>query len=459
MKVGGTLRAVSRWSFRRLLFTMVMLALVLRVSYVAGAKKGPCEYRPGKWIPTECVVGDQEFYNGEANRLAQGDGFVVWGIPGKHSPPAADHPPLTVIVLTPMAWLVMHGPFSWVHDPSGVTEERYYMALLGSILVLLIGLLGRRIGGPRVGIVAALIAALYPNLWMNDGLIMSETVTGIVVVLALWLAYNLRDRPRVATALGLGAMCGLVALARAELGLFIPLLALPAALSARGVGRGRHIGLAVLAVGAAVLVMTPWVAYNESRFKDNCDHVYYGSAIGLTYLEPPCIDIPEPPGDQSQVSAIYRKRAITYMSNHEQQLPLVVLARIGRTWSVYRPLDMLLFNLAEGREKWAILAGIIAYYPLAFIALIGGWLLVRRRKGMLWPLIIPAIGVTVGVALTYGQTRFRAAAEPSIVLLASIAIVALLDRWWPPRDAGAEPAPGGSSGGAAPGEREPAFMT
>jgi hypothetical protein len=237
-------------------------------------------------------------------------------------------------------------------------------------------------------------------------------------------------------------MCGLVALARAELGLFIPLLALPAALSARGVGRGRHIGLAVLAVGAAVLVMTPWVAYNESRFKDstfvstndglalagsNCDHVYYGSAIGLTYLEPPCIDIPEPPGDQSQVSAIYRKRAITYMSNHEHQLPLVVLARIGRTWSVYRPLDMLLFNRAEGREYWAILAGIIAYYPLAALAIAGGWILVRRRRGLLWPLLVPAIALTVGVAITYGQTRFRAAAEPSIVILAAVASIAAWD--------------------------------
>jgi hypothetical protein len=32
--------------------------------------------------------------------------------------------------------------------------------------------------------------------------------------------------------------------------------------------------------------------------------------------------------------------------------------------------------------------------------------------------------VTIGVAITYGQTRFRAAAEPSIVILATIAIVA-----------------------------------
>jgi 4-amino-4-deoxy-L-arabinose transferase-like glycosyltransferase len=437
--VRGPQRETAR--FRRLLFAIVALALLLRVGYVAGAKKGPCEIAPARWIPTECAVGDQTFYNGEANRLALGDGFVEWGIPNP-APPAADHPPLTVVVLAPMAWLAMHGPFSWVNDPSRVTEERFYMALIGTILVLLIGLLGRRVGGDRVGLVAALVAALYPNLWVNDGLIMSETITGVTVVLTLLLAYNLRDRPRLATALGCGAMCGLAGLARAELVLFVPLLAVPAAIAARGVSRRTHVTLAIAAVAAAVVVMSPWVLYNQSRFKDttfvstndglalagsNCDHVYYGTAIGLTYLDSPCIDNPPPDRrkfDQSQVSAIYRRRAFDYMRTHAGRVPLVMAARIGRTWSVYRPLDMVWFNLAEGKENFVNYAGIVTYYPLAALALLGGWILVRRRRGLLWPLVVPAIAVTVGVAITYGQTRFRSAAEPSIVLLAAVALVA-----------------------------------
>ena len=216
---------MERRSFGQKLLLVVFLALVVRVAYVGGAKKGPCEIAPGRWIPSECAVGDQTFYNGEANRLASGDGFVVWGDPHDNAPPAADHPPLTVVVLAPVAWISVHGPFSWVSDPSNVTEERYFMALLGTLLVALIGLLGRRLGGDRVGIVAAVIAAVYPNLWINDGLIMSETITCIVVVGALLLAYSVRDRPRLATALGLGALSGLAALARAELLLFVPFLA------------------------------------------------------------------------------------------------------------------------------------------------------------------------------------------------------------------------------------------
>jgi len=50
----------------------------------------------------------------------------------------------------------------------------------------------------------------------------------------------------------------------------------------------------------------------------------FGSAIGLTYLQPPCIDDPQPRGDQSQVSSIYRRRALTYMGDHKARVPLVV---------------------------------------------------------------------------------------------------------------------------------------
>lgn len=430
-------------SFTTLLLAVMFVALVVRIAYVAGAKHGPCHNPLIGSIPTECAVGDQLFYNGEANRLAQGDGFVEWAIPGSHAPPAADHPPLTVLVLTPVAWLSIHGPLSWVHDPTHLTQERYFMALLGTLLVGLIGLLGRTIGGDRVGLLAALLAALYPNLWVNDGLVMSETVTGIAVVGALLLAYALRARPRTTTALLCGAVCGLAALARAELILFVPLLAVPAAITARGPNRKEHMRLAVSAVAAAALVVGPWVLYNVSRFKEttfistndglalagsNCGPVYSGTGIGLTFLEPPCIDQPQPRGDQSQVSDVYRRRAIRYMRAHASRVPLVVAARVGRTWGVFRPKDMLSYNLGEGRERWVTLLGLLAYYPLAVLGIAGGWFLVRQRRGQLWPLLVPVATVTIGVAVTYGQTRFRSAAEPTIVVLAAVALVGIWDR-------------------------------
>ena len=445
--------------FAWILAAIVIVAFGVRVSYVAIAKRGPCNITvAGKVVgsyPSQCAVGDQIFYNAEANTLAAGHGFVepLWAVthPGVKAPPAADHPPLTVVVLGGVNWLVEHQPLSSIAGDrldSNVREDRYAMALFGTILVLLIGLLGRRVGRavPRVnadavGLVAAGIAALSPNIWVNDGLVMAETLTALAVVGACLLAFALWDKPNLIRAAALGLACGLVAMGRAELVLMIPLLGVVVALTTRRSWADRA-AFAFIVLVASLVVVGPWVGFNASRFKDRtfvstndgialagsyCNNVFYGSGIGLTAITgaDACIDNPPPPGDQSQVAAVYRKRALHYMRTHLRRMPAVVAARIGRTWSVYRPLDMVAFNKGEGREGWVTRLGLVAYYP-TLIAAIGGAILMWRRRARraLWVLLVPAIAVTVGVAATYGQTRFRAAAEPSLAILAAVALIA-----------------------------------
>ncbi len=223
--------------FGRVLLVIVAVAFGIRVAYVAIAKAGPCPVvladgtRAGS-SPSSCVKGDELFYNAEANSVAGGHGFVepfsAFIHPGEKPPPAADHPPLTVFVLTPVSWLAEHAPFDAVikeplHDH--VREHRYAMVVLGSLLVALIGVLGRRVGGDKVGLVAAGIAAVSPNIWVNDGLVMSETLTALTVVAALLAALWWRDRPSVRRAALVGAVCGLAILARVEFALLVPLLA------------------------------------------------------------------------------------------------------------------------------------------------------------------------------------------------------------------------------------------
>src|SRR2546430_16307961 len=77
----------------------------------------------------------------------------------------------------------------------------------------------------------------------------------------------------------------------------------------------------------------------------------------------------------------------------------------------------------------------------------------RRRRRRSWPLLVPALVVTIASAATYGQTRFRVPAEPTLVVLAAVAIAAVVAREWPaPREGAGPPPPrGGPFFAAGPG--------
>ncbi|MEP6624065.1 MAG: glycosyltransferase family 39 protein, partial [Acidimicrobiia bacterium] len=384
---------------------------------------------------------DAGYYELQARQIGKGHGYndPFLFLPGasQRSTPAADHPPLTVFAILP---IIAAGDQVGFAESTTQLVVRFEMLLIGLCGIVLMALLARRLAGDTAGLIAAGIAALYPYLFVNDGLIMSESLAVLAAVGALLLLMRLIDAPRPRTALFLGLVCGAAALARAELILLTPLLGIPLLWTFRArAWRERWMVLGAIAAGA-VIVVGPWVGFNLGRFDEptaistndgiailgsTCDSVFFGSAIGLTNLHT-CIPKHAPPGDQSVVSKIYRQRALDYINNgHRGQFVRVVLARIGRDWSVFRPTDMAFINESEGRPRWLTNLGLWWYYPLAALA-IAGAVILRRRRTREWFLAVPPVIVTVGAVLSYGQTRFRVPAEPVIVILAAVTIAAVI---------------------------------
>jgi 4-amino-4-deoxy-L-arabinose transferase-like glycosyltransferase len=452
--------------FGRVLFAIALLALTVRVTYVLWGKGGECLVTTDSAVvssPTECPGGggdranDAVFYNAAANHLARGGGLTD---PFRTDRPAADHPPLTVLVLAPVSWVGDHIiPKAILDDLTNVFLHRLTMAGIGTLVVVGVGLLGRRVGGERAGVLAAGIAAVYPGLWISDGLIFAEPIANLMVVVVLLLALGARDHPSARRFAVLGVAIALATLARAELLLLAPWFAVFAFVR-RDAWRWRQFG--AIAAGIVVL-LGPWVAYNNSRFEEftlistndglalaasNCDPVYHDRNIGLTsYLfapegSPPevrasahyCIEHPDPPGDQSEVSRFYRARALDVIRDDLAWQPIVMSARVGRVWNLFRPLDMIWYNEGEDRESWATRAALYSFYPVALAAILGARTLRRRRDDRgardLLVLLAPIVVVTIAAALTYGQARYRSAAEPALVVLAALAIAS-----WRPADA------------------------
>jgi 4-amino-4-deoxy-L-arabinose transferase-like glycosyltransferase len=404
---------VRRGSFRVRLAAIVAGAVVLRLLYVLVL---------ARHVP---MAGDSQFFNAEANLVAEGKGYIEPFVNAAYgtSAPTAAHPPLYPTVLAGLSFAGL----------DGVLAHRALGAFLGGATIVLVALIGRRVGGERVGLAAAAIAALYPLLVAADGAPMSESLYGLLIAGCLLLALRLRERRSIRLAAALGAVIGLAALTRSEALLLLVLLALPLT------GRAWKPGLALLA--ACVVVLTPWTIRNFSAFDRftlishndstvlagaNCSRTYHGADLGSWRFD--CISQRRTLQEGKQ-AATWRRKGIDYAISHAGRWAAVVPVRVLRTWDLWQPHREV--ALAEGRARWAETAGVVAYFLLLPLAIGGAVLLWRRDRGAAAILLVPALLVTISSAIGYGNPRFRHAFEMSIVVLAGSALVALARRRQP----------------------------
>lgn len=379
--------------------------------------------------------GDAFYYHWQANALAKGAWFVdpfLWHFEHGKEMPSATHPPLYVVYLSLWSRLGL----------DTVTWHRIASCFLGVAAVVIIGLVGRRIAGTTVGIVAAAIAAVYPEMWINDGMLLSESMAIMMTAVAVLAMYGFARRPNVRNAALMGLACGIAALSRTELTLLFVVAVIPLALWARGLSwKDRFLRVLVAgAVGAACLL--PWMVFNSTRFAEPttmtsatgaalsasaCDEVFYGKYIGY-YAN--CFTGPWPKAslDESQRDVAPRKQAIAYLEHHKSRLPFVLYARVGRLWGFYDPFGTTYLDWwLEGRGRVPSWIGYWMFVVLMPFA-IGGLVLLHRRRITILPLVAIMGIATFAAALTFGVTRYRAPAEVAIVVSAAVAIVAAW-RW------------------------------
>lgn len=389
------------------------------------------------------VTGDAYQYHYGAILLAQGRGFINaynYQLLGETRQTALHGPLYTVALAIPSAF--------GLRSPLG---HQLWSSLMGTATVAVVGVIGRRIAGLRVGLLAAALAAVYPNLWVFDGLLAVETLSLLATALVLLAAYRFCEHRSTGTAAELGAACAIAALTRTEALLFLPLMVVPVAVTVarqpdsypprvdgahdEQPGWRRAATLVVAAGLTSASLLGPWVAYNLSRFNNpvlistpevaivaaNCDDVYYGPAVG--YWSSGCLPkSPAKAGDGTDDALRYRKVALDYVRANAGRAPIVAVARVGRTFALYRPLQQIRLDAyVEGRNPKVAMAGLVAYAVMV-AASVPGAVVLLRRKTPLSPLGAIVATVAVTVALSYGQTRFRASAELVLVLLAAVSV-------------------------------------
>jgi 4-amino-4-deoxy-L-arabinose transferase-like glycosyltransferase len=332
---------------------------------------------------------DAVWYTLQAGAIREGKGYVVpASLFTDELVPTAGFPPAYPAVQA--VWRTVIG--------AELTQVRLLGTALAIVTIVATALIGRRVIGPRAGLVAAAVVAVDPFLVASDGAGMSEALSVPLVTVAVLLACRLLDRGlRPWGAVSLGAVCGVAALTRQDLLVMAPVFLVAVA----AVGRTPDLRRRVLAAGLGLLVaaavVVPWAVRNQQQVGSftvatmsgpsalagaNCDPTYYGASIG--------------------------------------------------SWEFSCVVPAQRFDLDEGGQS-AVLQRAATSYARAHLS--------RRAV----PLLLPPLLVVLTAAASHGNPRFSAIAHPMLAIGAAAIADAAVVRWRArsaPERNGAEPGDG-----------------
>ncbi len=332
--------------------------------------------------------------------------------------PYATRPPLTPLALA--AVYLVFGP----HLLAG----QLLLACVGALSVVALYLLGARIFSEQVGIVAAVLAALYPFFVFLSAVPLTENLAILLyTILALCLTKSDRAHtPKHAAVTG--CVLGLAALNRPQILGFIPLLAvLPLVETVQPwAQRLRWLGVTVACTAA---VAAPWVIRNHSALGgwfpislQGGSALYQGNnpytQTALSRLEAGARGWYNDPRYGTELAGLAplegdRKQfhlAMAFVREHPAETLRYSAQKVTIFFSAYHDI--------VARASW---------YPV-FAASLLGFLWTAKRWRQLLPILLLILQTVLTAAIFTSMPRFRAPVEPLFLLMAAFALQQLWQR-------------------------------
>jgi 4-amino-4-deoxy-L-arabinose transferase-like glycosyltransferase len=429
---------------RRWLAGIVIVAALVRIGWLIYANVDP----PTSVFPS----GDSYSYWYYGNEIADGNGYISYTT----GEATAYYPIGFPALLAGIYWLGEHTPFV---DPDLMMLTGVFQVIISVATVALVFVVGRRLAGPRVGLVAAGLMALWPNLIHQVTTIQVETTFIFLTVAALAVIVDhdwSSGPPSHARLLAFGAVLGVSALVRPFsapllLGLFLALLAI-------GLGWRRAAVLTAVPVLVIVVMFTPWTIRNSARFNqfipsstnmgDTLCIDRSDSATGAFQwsIHEGCV---EPTLNEAARNRGNTRKAVEWVvANPERELLQIV--RRAR-WMFGHDHDGVIST--EGLGSGPILSDLSRdlnssvadwYFRLVFVVGAVGIPLLYRRSPRPERRIVVVIGAALLVIplLLWGNPRFHQPLVPFMAISAALVAVLVVDRVRAGRPASVAAVPG-----------------
>ncbi len=331
---------------------------------------------------------------------------------------------------------------------------RLLLCVVGSATCVLLYLFGKDLFGARVGIVAGVMGAIYPFLYVYDGLLYSESVYIFLLLAFCYTLYSLQRTPRMSLMVTSGVLIGLLSLTRpnglAILALFIAWVSV---LAWRKMFTWRIALKSVLIVSLLSFVfIAPWTlrnykvthtlipvaigdgkvllgAYNYETADPIYQHGYYSSVWIIPSESTPWI-VERFPKDCAGLCEVkrdnaYKAAALQWIASHISYMPFMIGQHFVNTWqTVPQEADLAINRFPDQPSSQFVVMMMETMTPILFVlALLGLVVTYTRWRDLLFLYLM--MGLTLAQDIVYyGIPRFRAPIEPLILLFAASAL------WW-----------------------------
>jgi hypothetical protein len=422
-----------------LVLALLVAALAIRVAHVQSTS-----YR---------AVNDAGTFNRLASEIARTGDYDTGSGPGSGAGgsrgPTAYFPPGFQYFLAGVDRLDGHE----AGGKSAVHPARVSQAVLGTLAVGLIGLVGLEAFGPLVGVIALALAAFYPVLIEDSGLLIGENLLLVFELAAVWTAL----RARRAAADGRGAAYGWIAGTGVLTGLATLthenafLMLIPLGVAAWSVGGGRRLhslGAVGLLALMAALTVAPWTIRNAvelHRFIPVSDET--GITLVGAYNPDSAAFTPLPYKwrfyfkirqdaqlmrhagrlTEPELDGRLLSQAEDYIGRHPLAPLSVGVHNSLRMLELAGPYAYQASATALGLHIGTARIGVFSFWILGVLALLGTLTpVVRRAPGWLWG--IPLLFALSVVFINVETPRFREPIEPFLVMLAACALAVAASR-------------------------------
>jgi Tfp pilus assembly protein PilF len=398
-------------------------ALVPRLIYLAQIHRWPFFYYP---------ILDSRTQNGWATIIVQTLGIGNNEVLAK--------PPLYTYFLALMKALVGTG------DPS-LLATRLMQMVLAAVTCGVTYLIGRRVFGPAVGLLAGLLLALYGPGIFDDGELLDTALATFLATLFLFAWLAALDRPTAARWFGVGLLLGLLGLTRGNLLLLaVPAVVVLIAWLRKALGREDLRRTALLFLLGVVLPIVPITARNY-LLMDNLIPISNNGGINFYTGNNPQADgfSPIPSGvawertwyEQTRAGAYtlrqqenyWTRKGLRFWLTQPAQALALLLKKVYLYWGAYEIPNNLSYDwgIAHASLLRAIPLSFAIIGPLGLLGIaLGGW----RSRERLTIILFIAVQM-LAVILFFVCGRYRMPALPAICILsvAGLAELARLARW------------------------------